>query len=1245
MAFIGDAALSKLLDLLLGKSIDAALNFVADHKQVYDQLKEWKSVLPDIRAVLNNAEEKQIKDEGVKSWLEDLQDLAYDADDILDEFAYEELRLKLQKTQAQASTSKVRKFLPSCCTGSDFTPSSFLFKNAMIPKMKDITARLNTLATRRSSLGLCENLSQAASSERKKPARLQPTSVVDVAVEYVGRDNEKREMLDLLKTNNSDGLCVLSIVGMGGMGKTTLAQLVYNDASIEESFDHRVWICVSDDFDAVKITKTILQSIDHSSSDVNDLNLLQVKLKDKLSGKRVLVVLDDLWNESYDDWTILRSPFGAMTKIIVTTRLQNVSSIVDPMKTFHLNKLSQDDCLPIFTQHALRARNFDGHLQFKQVGENIVRKCNGLPLAAKAIGSFLRTTKNLVAGDICCRLEDKKQHMFSHRSRHSSYIISRHDTLKKFEAFDQTNSLRTFLPLKQDQMWGYLTNVVLVELLPRLGYLRVLSLCGYWITELPEFFENLKHLRYLNLSRTQIKCLPDSLCTIYHLETLLLKQCSKLQELPSKMENLVNLQYLDIRGADSIKRLPLGIGNLTNLKRLSDFVIGEGDGHRIGELKNLSNIRGDFYLSGLDNVNGQDARDARLNEKSGISKLVLQWSRDFEKPTRKIEVEERVLDSLRPREKLELLFIENFAGAKFSTWIADSSFKNLSSLKLFGCKNCKSLPPIGSLPMLKDLLIGGLDEVHKIGAEFFGENQSIAFASLETLSFHSLPNWQEWDTCEGDEQVSKFPRLRELYISRCPQLLGRLPTRLQSLQRLAIYFCRRLVVLISCFPLLRELSLKGCEELVDESSSSPVEEVSSLQIVSLSSISKFSIAAERIRSRFANSTYFGIDDSNMLSKVSHAFASLTRMNLDKCEGLVSFTESNFPTALKELEIGECDKLQYLFDESMSSKTCLLEHLIIKRCPSLIWLASRGDICNRLQHLKIRNCPKLRSLFLNSKLPAMLKKLDIMVCPVLECIAQDFHGNTDLEVIHVFGAENIKSLPRGLDKLSHLQDIFLQFCSNLVVCFDEIGLATTNLRCFSILDCKNIGALPKCIKNFTSLQELRVSNCCADISFPEDGFPTNLTLLVISGAPKIYNSLVEWGIHRLTSLQYLYIGCVDVTSFPEERIGMTLPPSLTTISIHSFSNLEFMCSKGFQHLTSLQYLYITDCPKLTSLPEKDTLLSLGHLDIRAWLKLIEKISSLWKKIEGKAAKFGVDFSTLKPQVFFRMCIFRADLKIC
>ncbi|PPD83226.1 hypothetical protein GOBAR_DD19839 [Gossypium barbadense] len=172
------AALSAFLELLSGKLVDSVLNFVAGHRQVHQQLEQWQSILPEIKAVLNRTEEKQIKgeDEGVKNWLDDLQDLAYDVDDILDEFAYQQLHLKLQKPQSQASTSKVQKLIPTCCTG--------------------------------------------ATSKGKKP-RLQPTSLMDGAVEYVGRANEKQEMVELLKINNSDGVCVLSIVGMGGMGENS----------------------------------------------------------------------------------------------------------------------------------------------------------------------------------------------------------------------------------------------------------------------------------------------------------------------------------------------------------------------------------------------------------------------------------------------------------------------------------------------------------------------------------------------------------------------------------------------------------------------------------------------------------------------------------------------------------------------------------------------------------------------------------------------------------------------------------------------------------------------------------------------------------------------------------------------------------------------------------------------------------------------------------------------------------------
>ncbi|KAK8300867.1 hypothetical protein V6Z12_D05G423200 [Gossypium hirsutum] len=1379
MSVFGDAALSAFLELLSAKLLDSVLNFVADHRQLHQQLKLWQSILPEIKAVLNHAEEKQIKDEGVKNWLDDLQDLAYDVDDVLDEFAYQELRLKLQKTQAQASSSKVRKLIPTCCTGGHSSPFSFMFNAKMISKIQAITDRLNSLNTRRSNLGLSEIMSQGATSKGNKP-RLQPTSLMDVAVEHVGRADEKQEMLELLKSNNSDGVCVLSIVGMGGMGKTTLAQLVYNDPSIKESFDHKSWVCVSDDFDAVNITKTILRSLDADSRDENDLNLLQVKLKEKLYGKRMLLVLDDIWNESYSDWTILRAPFGAGTKIIVTTRLQKVSSNVDSVKAFYLDKLSHHDCLSIFAQHALKARNFDGHLQFKEIGENIVRRCNGLPLAAKAIGSLLRTVtdhsewekvyeseiwdlpedpcgllpalrlsyhylpphlkrcfayssifpkdyefeeeeiillwraegflqskakiqgKGLghqyfqdlvsrsffqrssedksrfvmhdlmndlaqsVAGEICCRVEGEKQQKFSHRSRHSAYVIDdRYQSVKKFEAFYQMTSLRTFLRLMAPRYEVfYLSNVVLDDLFPRLSYLRVLSLGGYKIYDLPDLFENLKHLRYLNFSRTRINRLPDSLCSLYHLETLILRDCSELKNLPSKIGNLVNLHFLDIRGADSIERMPSGFDQLTQLQTLSNFVIGEGDGRLIRELKNLSNLRGNFCLSGLENVNGQDAREAKLNEKLGIDGLELQWGRDLENNTRKTEVEERVLDFLLPSKKLEQLIIENYGGVKFSSWIADSSLKNLSSLKLRNCKNCKSLPSVGRLPLLKDLSIIGFDQVQKIGVELFGENQLNPFASLEILSFESLPNWKEWDSCEGDEKVLKLPSLRELSIKTCPQLLGRLPTHLPSLQKLEIHWCTNLVVSISSFPSLCKFSIQGCAELVDDCSS-PAKELSSLQTLSLSNISKFNIPADRTMLRFGSSEHFAIhgweelpslswfgfslvghrfisvsscpqlqsleakeaelqpdkisrveslriydcERLNRLPQVLHELIFLTVMVIYKCRSLVSFAENNVPPNLKKLRIGQCENLEYLVDE-------------------------KEDICNQLQLLEIYRCSKLSCLFSKTKFPITLKYLTIGGCPMLEYMAEEFEESACLESINIKDS-GIKSLPRGLDKLIHLQEIFLRSCSNLVS-FEECGLLSTSFRAFVVESCGNFGALPKCMASITSLRRLSVCNCSADISFPSEGFPANLTSLAISNAPKIYRSLVEWGLNRLTSLQSLTIGgegCSNVVSFPEKGIGMMLPPSLTQIRLFRFENLEFMFSEGFQDLTSLKGLDIDDCPKLTSLPKKNVLLSLGYLYISSCPLLKEECSSdkgrEWSKIS-HIPLVGIDGKAVIPR---------------
>lgn len=148
--------------------------------------------------------------------------------------------------------------------------------------------------------------------------------------EIFGRDEERNELLHaLLNDNNStdSNLQMFSIVAMGGMGKTTLATLVCNDEQVKDHFQIRSWAWVSQVYDVTRITKAIIESITREACGLTGLDALQNGLTQIISGRKFLIVLDDIWNENPIQWDALRMPLvsgGRGSRVLITTRNQKV---------------------------------------------------------------------------------------------------------------------------------------------------------------------------------------------------------------------------------------------------------------------------------------------------------------------------------------------------------------------------------------------------------------------------------------------------------------------------------------------------------------------------------------------------------------------------------------------------------------------------------------------------------------------------------------------------------------------------------------------------------------------------------------------------------------------------------------------------------------------------------------------------------------------------------------------------------
>ncbi|XP_057742151.1 putative disease resistance RPP13-like protein 1 [Arachis stenosperma] len=376
----GGAYLSPFVDVVLDNlsSIlenDSVLN---GNYSSLELLGRLQNCLYDVGPVLDDAELKQFTDKRVKKWLVDLQHALYFADDLLDELSTKSAIAATQRDPGNSSSWSrlVDSYIED--TGD----------------MEKIVGTLESVVRRKNYLRLKE------STKVDMSWRIPSTCLVEPS-EICGRKEDKEAILKLLLDDDAaaDGnLSVIPIVGMGGIGKTTLAQLLYQDDQVKENFDFRGWVCVSEEFDVVKVTKTVIEAITSSSCNLTDLNLLQYDLKEKLSRQKFFIVLDDVWNENYDDWNTLLKPFqkGVKgSKILITTRNKNVSSVVQTVSPHELNLLSDEDCWLVFSKHARLSTVSVENPTLEKIGRDIVKKCDGLPLAAQALGGILRGNSDI----------------------------------------------------------------------------------------------------------------------------------------------------------------------------------------------------------------------------------------------------------------------------------------------------------------------------------------------------------------------------------------------------------------------------------------------------------------------------------------------------------------------------------------------------------------------------------------------------------------------------------------------------------------------------------------------------------------------------------------------------------------------------------------------------------------------------------------------------------------------------------
>ncbi|XP_062172112.1 putative disease resistance protein RGA3 [Alnus glutinosa] len=582
----------------------------------------------------------------------------------------------------------------------------------------------------------------------------------------------------------------------------------------------------------------------------------------------------------------------------------------------------------------------------------------------------------------CCQVKGNELYSFSEQSRHVS-LLGKDVEQPMLEIVNNAKKLRTLLlPSGHLKTFGQ----ALDKVFRTLQFIRGLDLSSSQISKLPDSIEELKLLRYLNLSRTEISVLPNSICNLFNLQTLKLLGCAWLSALPKDLGNLVNLQHLELDAMFWFKlsMLPPNMGNLTSLHNLPVFQVGDKNGYGVEQLEKMAYLSGKLHISNLENA--VNARDAKLNEKKSLVKLVFEWS-DRVVNTQDEATESSLLEDLQPHSNIRELQIIRYRGNEFPAWIQEGRLQNLVSLTLNGCIKCKTLA-LGQLPKLQALYIKGMQELEKwTEVEICHSLSSLKlsncpdlrelpsiFPNLQVLkikscnSLRALPVTpflhflilidnlilEDWNEVNLVLEDTPFINLIELKVTGCPKL--------QALPE--IFFPQKLEIsrcdLLTTLPPpphaqhLQHLAVDGCH---DGALVRAIPDTSSLYSLVVSSISNISSLPKwpqlpGLKASFIHDCKDLMSLSNGEEGSLRTLTSLNLLSIRNCQMLETLNE-DLPTSLECLSITSCPLLKSFSLENLPS----LKDLYIEDCPMLQSLPEDG-LPNSLKHLQIKTCPLL-----------------------------------------------------------------------------------------------------------------------------------------------------------------------------------------------------------------------------------------------------------------------------------------------